>query len=167
MRVESYIGLGSNLNNPQLQLTTALAGLDEIPDTTLVKCSSFYRSKPVGPGNQPDYINAVALLNSGLTAQQLLSRLQSIENRQGRIRDGQRWGPRTLDLDMIMYGNESINEPGLMVPHPEIRHRNFVLMPLLELAPGIEIPGLGGADELLAAVGRTGITKLGEYDADR
>ncbi len=164
--MESYIGLGSNLDNPQLQLTTALAGLDGIPDSTLVKYSSFYRSKPVGPDNQPDFINAVALLNSGLTALQLLGRLQSIENRHGRIRDGQRWGPRTLDLDMLMYGNEIINEPELMVPHPEIRHRNFVLIPLLELAPDIRIPGLGRADDLLAEVGRAGITKLGEYNAD-
>lgn len=164
--MESYIGLGSNLDNPQLQLTTALAGLDDIPDTTLVKYSSFYRTKPVGPGNQPDFINAVALLNSGLTARQLLGRLQSIENRHGRIRDGRRWGPRTLDLDMLMYGNEIINEPELMVPHPEIRHRNFVLIPLLELAPDIRIPDLGRADDLLAEVGRAGITKLGEYNAD-
>ena len=164
--MESYIGLGSNLDNPQLQLTTALAGLNDIPGTTLVKYSSFYRSKPAGPGNQPDFINAVALLSTGLTARQLLVRLQSIENRQGRIRDGQRWGPRTLDLDMLMYGNEIINEPELMVPHPEIRHRNFVLIPLLELAPCIRIPGLGRADELLADVGRAGITKLGEYSAD-
>ena len=164
--MESYIGLGSNLDNPQLQLTTALAGLDDIPDTTLVKYSSFYRSKPVGPGNQPDFINAVALLDSVLTAHQLLGRLQTIENRQGRIRDGQRWGPRTLDLDMLMYGNEIINEPELIVPHPEIRHRNFVLMPLLELAPDIQIPGLGRADELLADIGHAGITKLGECNAD-
>ena len=165
--MESYIGLGSNLDNPQLQLTTALAGLDDIPDTTLVKYSSFYRSKPVGPGNQPYFINAVALLDSGLTAHQLLGRLQTIENRQGRIRDGQRWGPRTLDLDMLMYGNEIINEPELIVPHPEIRHRNFVLIPLLELAPDIQIPGLGRADELLADIGHAGITKLGECNADR
>ena len=164
--MESYVGLGSNLDNPQLQLATALAGLDEIPDTTLVKYSSFYRSKPVGPRNQPDFINAVALLNSELTALQLLGRLQSIENRHGRTRTGQRWGPRSLDLDMLMYGNEIINEPELMVPHPEIRHRNFVLIPLLELAPDIRIPGLGRADELLAVVGRAGITKLGNYNAD-
>ena len=163
--MESYIGLGSNLDNPQLQLTTALAGLKDIPDTSLVKYSSFYRSKPVGPGNQPDFINAVALLDSGLTAHQLLGRLQTIENRQGRIRDRQRWGPRTLDLDMLMYGNEIINEPELIVPHPEIRHRNFVLMPLLELAPDIQIPGLGRADELLADIGHAGLTKLGECNA--
>lgn len=161
--MESYIGIGSNLGNPELQLTSALTALNGIPDTTLVRCSSFYRSKPLGPGDQPDFINAVALLNSGLAAKDLLVRLQLIEDRQGRVRDAQRWGPRTLDLDILLYGNEIIDEPGLIVPHPEIRHRNFVLMPLLELTPDLEIPGLGSADELLANTGRSGITKLGEY----
>lgn len=161
--MESYIGLGSNLDGPELQLTTALAALRTIPDTTLVKHSSFYRSKPLGPSDQPDFINAVALLNSDLTAKELLFRLQIIEARQGRVRHGQRWGPRTLDLDILLYGNEVIDEPGLSVPHPEIRHRNFVLMPLLELVPDIEIPGLGRADELLDDTGRMGITKLGEF----
>ena len=158
--MESYIGLGSNLGDPEMQLTSALAALNGIPDTDLVRCSSFYRSKPLGPGDQPDFINAVALLDSGLTAIALLARLQSIENRQGRVRGGIQWGPRTIDLDMLLYGAEIIDEPGLIVPHPEMRHRNFVLIPLLELAPGIEIPGLGRADKLLADTGRTGITKL-------
>lgn len=158
--MESYIGLGSNLGDPETQLTSALAALNGLPDTGLVRCSSFYRSKPLGPGDQPDFINAVALLDSGLTAKALLARLQSIENRQGRIRDGIKWGPRTLDLDMLLYGDEIIDEPGLMVPHPEMRHRNFVLIPLLELAPDIEIPGLGRADKFLADTGRAGITKL-------
>lgn len=164
--MESYIGLGSNLDNPELQLTTALAALNGITDTTLVQYSSFYRSKPLGPGVQPDFINAVALIESDLTAKQLLGRLQLIENRQGRVRDGHKWGPRTLDLDMLLYGNEIIDEPELTVPHPEMRHRNFVLMPLLELAPDIEIPGLGRVVELLADVGSAGITKLGECSAD-
>ena len=158
--MESYIGLGSNLGDPEMQLTSALAALNGIPDTDLVRCSSFYRSKPLGPGDQPDFINAVALLDSALTAIALLARLQSIENRQGRVRGGIQWGPRTIDLDMLLYGAEIIDEPGLIVPHPEMRHRNFVLIPLLELAPGIEIPGLGRADKLLADTGRTGITKL-------
>ena len=158
--MESYIGLGSNLDNPELQLDTALVALHDIPDTSLVRYSSFYRSMPLGPGHQPDFINAVALLDSGLAAGQLLRQLQSIENRQGRVRGGQRWGPRTLDLDMLLYGNQVIDEPGLTVPHPEIRHRNFVLMPLLELAPDLEIPGLGRADELLDTVGGAGITRL-------
>ena len=158
--MESYIGLGSNLDNPELQLDTALAALDDIPDTSLVKYSSFYRSIPLGPSDQPDFINAVALLDTHLTARQLLSQSQSIENRQGRVRGGQRWGPRILDLDILLYGDQVIDEHELTVPHPGIRYRNFVLMPLLELAPDLEIPELGRVDELLGAVGCAGITKL-------
>ena len=158
--MQSYIGLGSNLDNPELQLDTALAALDGIHDTSLVRYSSFYRSIPLGPSDQPDFINAVALLDTHLTAGQLLSQSQLIENRQGRVRDGQRWGPRILDLDILLYGDQVIDEPQLTVPHPGIRYRNFVLMPLLELAPDLEIPGLGRVDELLDAVGCAGITKL-------
>lgn len=158
--MESYIGLGSNLDNPELQLEMALAALNDIPDTSLVKHSSFYRSIPLGPSDQPDFINAVALLDTHLTARQLLSQSQLIENRRGRVRDGQRWGPRMLDLDILLYGDQVIDEPELAVPHPGIRYRNFVLMPLLELAPDLEVPGLGRVDELLGAVGCAGITKL-------
>ena len=158
--MDSYIGLGSNLDNPELQLDTALVALDDIPDTRLVKYSSFYRSAPLGPADQPDFINAVALVDTGLTAGHLLVRLQSIESRRGRVRGRQRWGPRTLDLDLLLYGNRVIEEPELTVPHPGIRHRNFVLMPLLELAPDLEIPGLGRVDDMLDTVGRAGITRL-------
>ena len=158
--MQSYIGLGSNLDNPELQLEKALAALRDMPDTSLVKYSSFYRSMPLGPSDQPDFINAVALLDTHLTAGQLLSQLQSIENRQGRVRNGQKWGPRILDLDILLYGDQVIGEPELTVPHPGIRHRNFVLMPLLELATDLEIPGLGRVDELLDAVSCAGITKL-------
>lgn len=158
--MESYIGLGSNLDNPELQLEMALAALDDIPDTSLVKYSSFYRSIPLGPSEQPDFINAVALLDTRLTARQLLSQSQLIENRQGRVRGGQRWGPRILDLDILLYGDQVIDEHELTVPHPGIRYRNFVLMPLLELAPDLEVPGLGRVDELLDTVGCAGITKL-------
>ncbi len=158
--MESYIGLGSNLNNPELQLKKALAALNEIPGATLAQYSSFYRSEPLGPGDQPYYINAVALLTTDLTPMELLGQLQLIENRQGRVRDGQRWGPRTLDLDLLLYGDEIIDEAVLTVPHPEIRHRNFVLMPLLELDPHIEIPGLGRAEVLLEVAGAGGITKI-------
>ena len=158
--MECYVGLGSNLDNPAARLDAALAALGAIPETSLVKHSSFYRSKPLGPGAQPDYLNAAALLDSGLPAARLLQQLQSIENQQGRVRGGPRWGARTLDLDMLLYGNESIDEPGLVVPHPELRHRNFVLMPLLELAPDLEIPGLGRATGLLVLAGCAGISRL-------
>ena len=158
--MQSYIGLGSNLDNPAWQLDTALRSLDQIPDTRLVKNSSFYRSAPLGPSEQPDFINAVALLDSDLAPGQLLAWLQSIENSQGRVRNGQRWGPRTLDLDLLLYGRHVIDEADLKVPHPGIRYRNFVLVPLLELAPELEIPGLGRVDELLDAVGRDGIISI-------
>ncbi len=158
--MQSYIGLGSNLDNPAWQLDTALRSLDQIPDTRLVKNSSFYRSAPLGPSEQPDFINAVALLDSDLAPGQLLAWLQSIENSQGRVRNGQRWGPRTLDLDLLLYGRHVIDEADLKVPHPGIRYRNFVLVPLLELAPQLEIPGLGRVDELLDAVGRDGIISI-------
>ncbi len=159
--MESYIGLGSNLDNPEQQLTRALALLDETPDITLVRCSSFYGSRPLGgPANQPDFVNAVAQLRSDLPARALLRRLQCLENKQGRVRTGEKWGPRVLDLDLLLYGAERIAEPGLTVPHPEIRHRNFVLTPLLELAPNIEIPGLGRAAELPGAASHDGITRL-------
>ena len=157
--MDCYLGLGSNLDKPAAQLDAALAALDNVQDTRLVNCSSFYRSKPLGPSDQPDFLNAVALIDTGLPALQLLGQLQYIEDRQGRVRNGPRWGPRSLDLDMLLYGHEIIDEPGLRVPHPEIRHRNFVLMPLLELAPDLEIPGIGRADELLARAGHAGITK--------
>ena len=158
--MQAYIGLGSNLDNPEWQLERALRALGDIPDTRLAARSSFYRSAPLGPGDQPEFINAVALLETSLPARQLLGSLQSIENNQGRIRDGQKWGPRTLDLDLLLYGAELIDDAELTVPHREIRHRNFVLLPLLELAPELEIPGLGKADELLEAVGRAGISRL-------
>ncbi|MCY4210974.1 MAG: 2-amino-4-hydroxy-6-hydroxymethyldihydropteridine diphosphokinase [Gammaproteobacteria bacterium] len=158
--VECYIGLGSNLDNPAARLDAALVALDTIPDTNLVRHSSYYRSKPLGPSGQPDYLNAAALLACSLPAPQLLRQLQDIENHQGRVRNGPRWGPRTLDLDILLYGNEIIDEPELVVPHPQIKYRNFVLMPLLELAPGLDLPGLGRAAEWLARVGTAGITKL-------
>ena len=156
----SYIGMGSNLDNPQRQLDMALVALSLLPDTSLVSTSSFYRSAPLGPGEQPDFINAVAQVSTGLPARQLLRQLQATENCQGRVRDGLKWGPRTLDLDLLLYGDEVIDEPELTVPHREIRHRNFVLMPLLELAPQLEIPGLGRVDELLDSVGCAGISRL-------
>ncbi len=155
--VECYIGLGSNLDNPAARLDAALVALDTIPDTKLVQHSSYYRSKPLGPSGQPDYLNAVARLACGLPARQLLGQLQAIENDQGRVRNGPRWGARTLDLDILLYGDEIIDEPELVVPHPQLKHRNFVLMPLLELAPDLDLPGLGRAAEWLARVGHAGI----------
>jgi 2-amino-4-hydroxy-6-hydroxymethyldihydropteridine diphosphokinase len=142
-----YIGLGSNMDRPQHQVTTALAELAHLPDTTLLKASRLYRSAPLGPQDQPDYINAVASVETTLTAETLLDVLQQIEQQHRRVRTTH-WGPRTLDLDILLYGNMSIRTPRLTVPHPEMARRCFVLEPLLEINPEVDIPGLGPAIDL-------------------
>jgi 2-amino-4-hydroxy-6-hydroxymethyldihydropteridine diphosphokinase len=118
----------------------------------LLACSSLYRTKPVGPRDQPDFVNAVARLCTHLDPLSLLARLQGIERAHGRVRDGTRWGPRTLDLDLLLYGREQIDEPGLRVPHPEIANRAFVLVPLAELGP--EPPTIPGGRSLADLLNR-------------
>lgn len=144
-----YIGLGSNLADPAAQLRSALARLEEIPQTRLVGCSSFYTSAPIGPGEQPDYVNAVACLDTGLAAETLLDVLQAIENLHGRERI-LRWGARTLDLDILLFGSETLNSARLCIPHPRMAERNFVLEPLAELAPDLIMPDGTPLQELLA-----------------
>lgn len=139
----AYVGLGSNLDNPAQQLEAAFELLDEIPRSRLVARSSLYRSAPFGGVEQPDFINAVAALLTMLTARELLQKLQGIERKRGRERGGVRWGPRVLDLDLLVFSNARMDEPGLEVPHPGIAERNFVLLPLCELAPDLVVPGLG------------------------
>jgi 2-amino-4-hydroxy-6-hydroxymethyldihydropteridine diphosphokinase len=156
---DAYVGLGSNLDDPEEQLRRAIAALQQVSGTTLTGTSSFYRTRPLGPENQPDYINAVTRLRTGLTAGELLKQLQAIEARQGRIRNT-RWGPRTLDLDLLLYGNEIINEDHLQVPHPEMHRRGFVLYPLHEIAADISIPGHGPVAELLKTVSPDQVQKL-------
>ncbi|MFI2813135.1 MULTISPECIES: 2-amino-4-hydroxy-6-hydroxymethyldihydropteridine diphosphokinase [Microbulbifer] len=134
-----YVGLGSNLSQPQRQLQDALAAMGSTPGIRLLRCSSFYRSAPVGPGDQPDYINAVAELETALAPHELLDRLQQIESDQGRERDV-RWGARTLDLDILLFGQDTLDTPRLQVPHPRMGERNFVLLPLAELAPALVLP---------------------------
>ncbi|WP_323845265.1 2-amino-4-hydroxy-6-hydroxymethyldihydropteridine diphosphokinase [Microbulbifer magnicolonia] len=134
-----FIGLGSNLAEPQEQLRSALAAMADLPHTGLLRCSSFYRSAPVGPGEQPDYINAVAELETDLAPLELLDHLQSIEAAHGRERSV-RWGARTLDLDILLFGREQLDEPRLQVPHPRMAERNFVLQPLAELEPQLQLP---------------------------
>ena len=131
-----FIGLGSNLDNPRRQVETALEELDRIEQTALLKASSLYGTPPMGPQDQPNFVNAVALLETALDAETLLHRLQQIENSHQRKR-GQRWGPRTLDLDLLLYGDEIIDLPDLEVPHPGIAQRAFVLLPLIEIAQDV------------------------------
>ena len=158
MRV--YIGLGSNLDDPKRQVRKALQALTGLPGSTLCRYSSLYRSPPMGPQDQPDYINAVAELETGLSAAELLSLLQAIENQQGRVRGAARWGPRTLDLDILIYGQAQIKAPKLTVPHPGIAERPFVLYPLAEIAPDLEIPGCGALQELLDRCPPKGLKRL-------
>jgi 2-amino-4-hydroxy-6-hydroxymethyldihydropteridine diphosphokinase len=144
----AYVGLGSNLQGPARQLEIAFELLDDIRATRVVKRSSLYRSVPFGGVEQPDFVNAVASLLTQLTAQELLPELQRIETDRGRDRSEVRWGPRVLDLDLLVYSNQTIDEPGLSVPHPGISERNFVLLPLAEIAPELRIPGLGQLSKL-------------------
>jgi len=139
----AYVGLGSNLQGPAGQLASAFDLLAAIPRTRLIERSSLYRSAPFGGIEQPDFVNAAASLLTRLTARQLLGELQEIEVRRGRERGDVQWGPRVIDLDLLAYVNERIDEPDLIVPHPGIAERNFVLLPLMDVAPGLVIVGLG------------------------
>lgn len=155
----AFIGIGSNLDNPLLQVQTALRELAEIPNTELIRSSSLYRTPPMGPPDQPDYINAVAALTTTLSPTELLDALQALEARHGRVRTIH-WGPRTLDLDLLLYGNETVHTARLTVPHPGIAQRAFVVLPLAEIAPALEIQGLGALSMLRAALQATPIERL-------
>ena len=157
--IKAYIGLGSNLDDPQSQLKKAIIAMEMVPSTSVVKTSSFYRSKPVGPQDQPDYINAVVELDTELSAPVLLDYLQAIENEQGRERKI-KWGARTLDLDILLFGDEIINDDSLQVPHVEMHNRGFVLLPLNEISPDCVIPGLGAVSSLLQKNNADDLVKL-------
>jgi len=144
----AFVGLGSNLKSPARQVEEAFDALADIPSTRLLLRSSLYRSAPFGGIEQPDFINAVAGLLTRLGPRALLAELQAIEHRHGRERDDVRWGPRVLDLDLLVYGGQVTDEPGLILPHPGIAERNFVLFPLGEIAPHLVIPGLGRVSRL-------------------
>jgi len=137
--VQVYIALGSNLNTPTEQLNSALEAISALPNTELKSVSGFYQSKPLGPQDQPDYVNAVAKFETNLTALELLDKLQHIENSQGRVRL-RRWGERTLDLDLILYSDEQIQNERLTVPHIEMQNREFVIVPMYDLSPDLVLP---------------------------
>jgi len=157
----AYVGLGSNLQGPVRQIENAFELLVRIPDTRLIKRSSLYRSSPFGGVEQPDFVNAAAALMTLLSAAELLIELQRIENERGRERGDVQWGPRVLDLDLLVYSNQIIKEYGLIVPHPGIGERNFVLLPLGEVAPGLIIPGLGHIEKLDVSSGEPAISRIG------
>ncbi len=151
--IRVYVGLGSNLENPRQQVIDALEALKGLSGCRLLDRSSLYRTSPVGPQNQPDFINAVAALSTRLEPHVLLDALQMIEHRHRRVRDGERWGPRTLDLDLLLYGDRCIDTPRLKVPHPEMIRRAFVLVPLREIAEeDLWIPGAGRLKDLMPDV---------------
>ncbi|MFO7953831.1 2-amino-4-hydroxy-6-hydroxymethyldihydropteridine diphosphokinase [Thioalkalivibrio sp.] len=148
--VQAFIGIGANLGDPEAQVRESFARLAKgLPKTRLTGRSRMFRNPPMGPQDQPDYVNAVARLYTRLEPLELLVELQGIECACGRERDGTRWGPRRLDLDLLLFGDQSLDLPGLQVPHAGIADRDFVILPLLELAPGLQIPGMGPL-ELLA-----------------
>jgi 2-amino-4-hydroxy-6-hydroxymethyldihydropteridine diphosphokinase len=138
--IQVYIGLGSNLARPEKQIQAACKSLASLPQTALIKCSSLYQSQPMGPQDQPDYVNAVALIETELSAESLLQQTQLIEAQQGRIRKKNRWGPRTLDLDLLLYGSRQIDSEHLTVPHSGMKQREFVLYPLYEITPDLTLP---------------------------
>ena len=147
-----YIGIGSNLGQPLEQIRRARDALAELPKTRLVGISPLYRNPAVGPGEQPDYVNAVAAIETRLAPHALLDALQVIEANQGRTRSAVRWQPRTVDLDLLVYGDRAIHDQRLTIPHPHINERAFVLKPLLDLATHLEVPGLGPVARLLSCV---------------
>jgi len=161
--VTAYIGLGANLDGPAAHLERAFAELDQLPATRLVARSSLYKSAPLGPPGQPDYLNAVARVETGLTPEALLAALKEIEARHGR-RAGPRWGPRPLDLDILLYADVTLATPALTLPHPGLHERAFVLYPLADLAPELAITGLGRVRDLKDRCRETRIQRL-EDDA--
>ncbi|WP_407552080.1 2-amino-4-hydroxy-6-hydroxymethyldihydropteridine diphosphokinase [Vibrio parahaemolyticus] len=155
--ITAYIAVGSNLADPVSQAQQAIEALKTLPNSEFVHASSLYSSTPMGPQNQPDYINAVVAIKTNLTPLELLDCTQAIEQEQGRVRKDERWGPRTLDLDIVLYGNEVINSERLIVPHYGMREREFVLYPLAEIAPSLQLPDGTEVSELLEQVDRNGL----------
>jgi 2-amino-4-hydroxy-6-hydroxymethyldihydropteridine diphosphokinase len=147
----AFVGIGSNLGEPERQIAAALDQLAAEDGIELVAVSTLRETEPVGFLDQPNFLNGALQLETELPPRELLKRLLAIESRLGRVRgEGPRLGPRTIDLDLLLYGVEEIDEPGLTVPHPRLPERRFALEPLAELAPGLEIPGLGPVQTLLA-----------------
>lgn len=157
--MQAYIGLGGNLDNPRGQVERALVELGQIPDTRLVAQSPLYRSAPVGPGEQPDYVNAAALLETSLSPLELLDALQAIEQAHQRVRI-ERWGPRTLDLDILLIDQQTIASERLTVPHPYLTQRNFVLYPLADIAPDLVLPDGTSLRQLIANCARDGLEHI-------
>jgi 2-amino-4-hydroxy-6-hydroxymethyldihydropteridine diphosphokinase len=156
----AYIGIGSNLEDPRAQVLSACAHLRRLPLTCLVLTSPLYASRPLGTIVQPDFVNAVAGVLTRLDAETLLVELRGIETALGRPQLRERWGPRVIDLDLLSYGRERRPQGALVLPHPGIVERNFVLYPLADIAPDLDLPGLGRVAELKGMVASAGISRL-------
>ncbi|CAH0538706.1 2-amino-4-hydroxy-6-hydroxymethyldihydropteridine diphosphokinase [Vibrio marisflavi] len=156
--ITSYIAIGSNLADPVAQATQAIEALKRLPRSVFVKASMLYSSTPMGPQDQPDYINAVVEIATELNPLDLLDQTQKIENEHGRVRKSERWGPRTLDLDIILYGDQKVNSERLTIPHYGMKEREFVLYPLAEIAPDLTLPDGTPLQKLLTEVERNGLT---------
>ena len=155
--VRAYIGLGGNLERPVDHIKSARGAIEAFPNVIEAAFSSLYRSVPMGPADQPDYVNAVMAVDTSLEPHILLDQLQAIEMAHGRVRIGERWGPRTLDLDILLFGDHEISTERLRVPHPGMGQREFVLYPLLEIAPDLDVPGMGKLRALADACPRRGL----------
>jgi len=159
--VRAYVGLGSNLDEPAEQVRAGLHALSRVPLTWLAGASGLYANPPMGPQDQPDYVNAVAALDTALDPLLLLDALLAVECMQGRRR-GRRWGPRRLDLDLLLWGDARLRLPRLTLPHPGLHERAFVLYPLAELAPRLDVPGYGPVEALKARVDGRGLRPIAE-----
>jgi 2-amino-4-hydroxy-6-hydroxymethyldihydropteridine diphosphokinase len=157
--VVAYIALGANLGDPVRQVRAGLAALAALPHTRLLRASSLYRSAPVGYLEQPDFVNAVAAVETRLAPRALLQALLAVERTHGRVRDFPN-APRTLDLDIVLYGARTVGEAGLTIPHPRMHERAFVMVPLAEIAPDAVVPGRGSAAALAAALAAGGLARI-------
>lgn len=160
----AFIGLGSNLCDPTRQINEALQALSTLKQSSNLQCAPWYSSLPVGPQDQPDYINTVASINTSLSAIELLHQLQSIENKQGRQREV-KWGARTLDLDLLLFDDLCLNTEELLLPHPEIANRSFVLLPLFDLTPSLVFPNGDKLSELVKQCNQDGLKLIKEHHA--
>jgi 2-amino-4-hydroxy-6-hydroxymethyldihydropteridine diphosphokinase len=158
--VPAYVALGSNLDDPPMQVERAFRALESLPDTRLVLRSRRYRSRPMGPVEQPDFVNAVAGLITQLDAPTLLRELRALETRLGRAAPVVRWGPRRIDLDLLVHGSTRIHDESIAIPHPGIAERAFVLVPLCDISPSLVVPGIGRVSALLRRIDAGGLEPI-------
>lgn len=162
--VRAFVGLGGNMGDPVAQIKAALSALDRSPQTRLIRHSGFYRTPPWGITEQAEFVNAVAEIETALSPRQLLQALLRIEVEAGRVRGEQRWGPRLIDLDLLLYGDARIDEEDLHVPHPRMLGRAFVMVPLAELEPSLSLPDHGPVNELLDALDQSQCIRLSGHE---